>query len=100
MIKGQEKVIEFCRRLSETIKPANLSDGLTKEIHALKEDAPKCELIAPVVGAFSSGKSTMINVLLSTDILPTAIRPETSLATELHFSKEQYVEAVKPNAIA
>ena len=95
MIKGQEKVIEFCRRLSETIKPANLSENVTKEIPAVEKDAQRRDLVAPVVGAFSSGKSTMINVLLSTNILPTGLRPETSLATELHFSKEEYVEAVK-----
>lgn len=97
MIKAQEKVIEFCRRLSETIKPANLSESLTKEIPALEKNAHERDLVVPVVGIFSSGKSTMINVLLSANILPAGITPETSLATELHFSREEYVEAVKEN---
>jgi GTP-binding protein EngB required for normal cell division len=95
MIKAQEKVIDFCKRLSETIKPADLSENLTKEISTLGEGAAKRDLIMPVVGGFNAGKSTMINALLSTDILPTAITPETSLATELHFSPQGHLEAIK-----
>jgi hypothetical protein len=39
----------------------------------------------------------MINSLLGKSVLPTAITPETSLATELHFSPEEFIEAVKEN---
>lgn len=53
-----------------------------------------------VMGTFSSGKSTVINALLSKDVLPIAIRPCTSVLTfvqygdkdssaEVHYKQEQ-----------
>ncbi|MDH2997397.1 hypothetical protein A1D22_00230 [Pasteurellaceae bacterium LFhippo2] len=52
------------------------------------------ELIVPVIGAFSAGKSTLINSLLGTKTLLTAVTPETALATELRYSIQEYIEAV------
>jgi hypothetical protein len=95
MIEAQKKVIDYCERLGETVKSANLPEGVTGKITSLVEEAGERKLVVPVVGAFSSGKSSMINTLLGTNVLPVAITPETSLATELHFSTEEYVEAVK-----
>ena len=60
----------------------------------LTEQIQKAELIVPVVGGFSAGKSTLINSFLGSDILPTAVTPETALATELRYSEEDYIEAV------
>ncbi len=37
------------------------------------------------IGEFSSGKSTFINALLGTNILPTANKPCTSVVTEIHL---------------
>ena len=53
------------------------------------------ELIVPVVGGFSAGKSTLINSFLGSGVLPTNITPETALATELRYGEESYFEAVK-----
>lgn len=55
------------------------------------------ELIVPVVGGFSAGKSTLINSFLGSSVLPTNITPETALATELRYGEESYFEAVKEN---
>lgn len=60
----------------------------------LAEQIRRVELIVPVVGSFSAGKSTLINSFLGSNILPTAITPETALATELRYSEEDYIEAV------
>ena len=48
----------------------------------------------PVVGGFSAGKSTLLNSFLGNEILPTAVTPETALATELRYSDSNYIEAV------
>jgi hypothetical protein len=95
MIEGQKKIIDYCGRLQETVKPANLPEIITGKIPPLTEEVRERELVVPVVGAFSSGKSSMLNTLMGTNVLPVAITPETSLATELHFSREEYIEAVK-----
>ncbi len=51
----------------------------------------------PVVGNFSTGKSTLLNRFLEKSVLPTAITPETSLATELHYSANERIEAFLNN---
>lgn len=53
------------------------------------------ELIVPVVGGFSAGKSTLINSWLEEEVLSTNLTPETALATELRYSIDNYIEAVK-----
>lgn len=73
-------------------------DGLTEEIAKTTEAGNQIqqgELIVPVVGGFSSGKSTLINSFLGSKLLPTAIRPETAIAAELRYSEEEYIEAIK-----
>ncbi len=49
------------------------------------------------MGNFSAGKSTLLNRFLEKSVLPTAITPETSLATELHYSANERIEAFSNN---
>lgn len=55
------------------------------------------ELVVPVIGAFSAGKSSLLNALMGKEVLPVGIAPETELATELRYSSEPYLLAIKPN---
>ncbi|MBH0306694.1 dynamin-like GTPase family protein [Helicobacter pylori] len=48
-------------------------------------------------GEFSAGKSTLLNRFLGSSVLPTGITPETSLATELHYSANERIEAFSNN---
>ncbi|MGL2521711.1 dynamin family protein [Helicobacter pylori] len=57
----------------------------------------KQQLVIPVVGNFSAGKSTLLNRFLGSSVLPTGITPETSLATELHYSANERIEAFSNN---
>ena len=57
------------------------------------------ELVIPVIGAFSAGKSSLLNQLMGKDILPVGIAPETELATELRYSAEPYLLAIKPDGV-
>ena len=43
----------------------------------------KTQLLIPIVGEFSAGKSTIINSYFDRSILPVGITPETALATEI-----------------
>ena len=60
-----------------------------------EEKINNTELIVPVVGGFSAGKSTLINQFLGENILSTALTPETALATELRYSENSYIKAIK-----
>lgn len=51
------------------------------------------ELLVPVIGSFSAGKSTLLNALMGDALLPIAITPETALPAELRYSKEEYLLA-------
>jgi ribosome biogenesis GTPase A len=51
------------------------------------------ELIVPVIGSFSAGKSTLLNALMGDALLPIAITPETALPAELRYSEEEYLLA-------
>lgn len=69
----------------------------TKNINELSEEIRDVELLLPVVGAFSAGKSTFLNNFLGKNYLETSITPETALAAELRYSLEEYILAKEIN---
>ncbi|MBR3453546.1 MAG: dynamin family protein [Muribaculaceae bacterium] len=58
-----------------------------------------CELILPLVGEFSAGKTTLINALLdSNKKLETATNPTTATLFEIHFGAERnYAQVIAQN---
>ena len=97
MIKRQRDFLEYLNKLEGIIADANLENS---KIENLKKQITETELLVPVVGAFSAGKSSIINSFLKDDILPVGITPETALATELRASQSNYIEAVKQDDIS
>ena len=71
------------------------SEKMRENLGAISSNIDKTELIVPVVGGFSAGKSTIINSFLGQNILPTAITAETALATELRYNETSFYEAIK-----
>ena len=92
MIKTQKEYNEYLEAVIVLLKQLDIN---TDDLQVLKNRINKTELIVPVVGGFSAGKSTLINSFLGVDVLPTDITPETALATELRYSNEDYIEAIK-----
>jgi len=90
----KQTYIKYLRDVSAILSPLKFDvrkqEELIDSLHAT-------ELIVPVVGGFSAGKSTLINSFLGSGVLPTNITPETALATELSYGEESYFEAVKEN---
>ncbi|MDR0562324.1 MAG: hypothetical protein LBG73_06505, partial [Spirochaetaceae bacterium] len=64
MIEAQKIVADYCGRLREAVQDAELPETLTGRIAPLAEEARERELVVPVIGAFSAGKSSMINTLI------------------------------------
>jgi hypothetical protein len=100
MIEARQNVIDVCEKVLKKAKESSVNENTCIRITALGEKAREEQLVVPVVGAFSSGKSSLINSLLEKNILPVAITPETSLATELHYSPSEFIEAVKEDGTA
>lgn len=97
MLDIQKKYINYLNQILEKVENTAI---YSSNFIALKEKIGNTELIVPVVGGFSAGKSTLINQFLEESILSTSITPETALATELRYSKNNYIEAVtKDNSI-
>ncbi|MEH8138760.1 dynamin family protein, partial [Gallibacterium anatis] len=87
----RSKYLQYINNASQIMSSLNLKND---ELDNLKSAIENTELLIPVVGAFSAGKSTLLNSFLGNNQLPTAITPETALATELRYSQNEYIEAV------
>jgi len=96
MLKIQQAYIDYISNVASEVVKIKLADTtiksfrLEESIKAIKET----ELLIPVIGAFSAGKSSLLNSFLGEYILPEGIAPETAMATELRYSKQERIEAV------
>lgn len=94
MLNSQRNFVEYLEQVNALVKKAEIDKSKDTLIKLVKEQ----ELLVPVVGGFSAGKSTAINAFLGEDILSVAITPETALATELRYTDGQaYAQGVKEN---
>jgi hypothetical protein len=61
-----------------------VSEGLRRAAERVRADVFRIVLI----GAFSTGKSTLLNALIGQSVLPAKVNPCTAIATEVHFAPE------------
>ena len=92
MTQMQRTYLNYLDDVSEVLQNTEISQENNK---LLKGQIENAELIVPVVGGFSAGKSTMINDFLGEALLATSLTPETALATELRYDALNYIEAIK-----
>ncbi len=94
MLQTQQNFVDYLGQLDSLAKKARLDKDKANLIASIKGR----ELLVPVVGGFSAGKSTALNAFLGEDILSVAITPETALATELRYTDSApYAEGIKDN---
>ncbi len=94
VLRTQTNFVEFLEQVLEVLKGVEIDKT---ECSTLLASVQKQQLVIPVVGNFSAGKSTLLNRFLEKSVLPTGITPETSLATELHYSTNERIEAFSNN---
>ncbi len=94
ILRAQTDFVEFLEQVLEVLKEVEIDKT---ECSILLESVQKQQLVMPIVGNFSAGKSTLLNRFLEKSVLPTAITPETSLAAELHYSANERIEAFSNN---
>ncbi len=94
VLRTQTDFVKFLEQVLEVLKEVEIDKT---ECYTLLESVQKQQLFIPVVGNFSAGKSTLLNRFLEKSVLPTGITPETSLATELHYSANERIEAFSNN---
>ncbi|GAA8828238.1 hypothetical protein HpRN133_11150 [Helicobacter pylori] len=94
VLRAQTDFVEFLEQVLEVLKEVEIDKT---ECYTLLESVQKQQLVIPVVGNFSAGKSTLLNRFLEKSVFSTGITPETSLATELHYSVDERIEAFSNN---
>lgn len=84
------------QKLIEIANSVNRED-IIAELKSLENrlNAPNKEIVIPLVGEFSSGKTSLINALLEDSNLETASKATTATIFEIYFGKEKsYAEVV------
>ncbi len=81
----------YLREAGHALEGAAMRSDAVQKVHA---EIEKAELLIPVVGSFSAGKSSMLNSFIGRQVLPVGIRPETELAAELRFDADERIEAI------
>ncbi|MDH1238998.1 dynamin family protein [Stutzerimonas stutzeri] len=94
MLKTQNIYLNYLEAVERLIVETPLS---VDELGQLKEDVRHTELLIPVIGAFSAGKSSLINAFIGEDVLGVGLTPETELATELRYSSDPHLLALRPD---
>lgn len=94
MLESQKEFASYLKKMQGLLNEQEFSLDQT-----LLPKVMETELVVPVIGAFSAGKSTLLNALMCNDVLPVGIAPETELATELRYSSEPYLLAIKPDGV-
>lgn len=80
--EGLLKIIENLGEISEKYDIKNL------DLKELKCDIENFRVTTPIIGGFSSGKSSLINAMIDENILATSIEPETSIPTEIYYGDD------------
>lgn len=75
--------IEFLKEVAQELGQQNILNNL----NAIQERASQqnANLLIPLVGEFSSGKTTLLNALTDSKKLETATKPTTATIYEIHF---------------
>lgn len=95
MLNKQQNYLNFTSKAKELTNKHECLNKHQSNLADLEDSIKNQELLVPVIGGFSSGKSSLINSFLATNILSVNITPETAIATELRYSTDERLEAVK-----
>ena len=92
MLKTQDIYIRYLHDIEKLIEETLLQ---ADEVQQLKTDIEHTELLIPVIGAFSAGKSSLLNAFLGDNVLGIGLTPETELATELRYGSPPHLSALR-----
>lgn len=69
----------------------------TQQLEQLKPQIDNFKVRIPLIGAFSAGKSSLLNALIEKKLLCVEIDPASNLATEICFAEEESIKGYKAN---
>lgn len=98
-MKTKDNYLTFLTEIGNVVKNLNLHSDVKKELHQkltiYRDSIENPDFIIPIIGKFSSGKSTLINNFLGESPLPVGTQPVTKLATEIRYTAQSpYAEVI------
>lgn len=82
-------------RGAELLEQINIQYGLSNEgLVRLRQRISEAKVCTPLVGAFSSGKSALVNALLRDSLLKEDITPETAVPAEVSYTEQEAAHPV------
>ncbi len=69
----------------------------TQQLEKLKPQIDNFKVRIPLIGAFSAGKSSLLNALIEKKLLCVEIDPASNLATEICFAEQESIKGYKAN---
>lgn len=101
MLDTQKALLSYLSSLAQIIEKVRTAEldinGEPAQTQAFAQAVGERELLVPVVGAFSAGKSSLLNAIVGSNILPMDIKPETAIPTELRHDTQERLEALFAN---
>ena len=98
MRKAQQNFLNYLSAVERAVQKSQTTGlELSIDLKPIKEWETSIrdkELLVPVVGAFSAGKSSLLNAILGMSALPVAITPETAIPTELRHDSRERLQAL------
>jgi hypothetical protein len=98
MFYNKENLPSAFEQFREIITECGQND-LLNELHRIKTMIDEPYFTLSVVGEFSRGKSTIINKLLETDILPVGVLPTTARLTYITYGEEAKLKIIRPDCM-
>lgn len=95
MTNKQKSYIECGNKAINIAQNTDCLNDKIQELSLLTKSIENQELLVPVIGGFSSGKSSLINNFLGSKVLEISVTPQTAIATELRYSQDEKIEAIK-----
>lgn len=93
-LKSKTKFSKTLQSLVDIQKDCEIPAQRTEN---LKDAVDNMNLLVPVVGEFSAGKSSLLNKFIGKNILSVGMAPETAVPAELYYSETEYNEGVLPD---
>lgn len=94
-----EYVVEYKNKFQELINIQEKYDIPSEETKELLNSIDTYKVNTPVVGNFSTGKSSMINAIIGKPLLSVNITPETAVPTEVYYGDNKVYQFNKNMAI-
>lgn len=89
----KKEYLATLKRVNDLISKYPNLNSLMQENQNLIKKITDFEVLVPIVGGFNTGKSSLLNKYANQEIFPTDIVPQTAIAAELRYSKEERILA-------